>query len=59
MAKIEDILDQEKTVNSDLKKQYDELAAAKASLENKLTALQAAQAQPVPAKSAQPAAARH
>ena len=41
MAKIEDILDQEKGVNSDLKKQYDELAEAKANLEAKLgTALQ-------------------
>ncbi len=28
MAKIEDILDQEKSVNSDLKKQYDELTAS-------------------------------
>jgi len=36
IAKIEDILDQEKTVNLDLKKQYDELTEAKANLENKL-----------------------
>ena len=36
MAKIEDILDQEKDVNSDLKKQYDELTQAKADLETKL-----------------------
>jgi len=36
MAKIEDILDQEKSVNTDLKKQYDELAQAKADLEAKL-----------------------
>ncbi len=36
IAKIEDILDQEKTVNSDLKKQYDELVQAKANLEDKL-----------------------
>jgi len=36
MAKIQDILDQEKGVNSDLKKQYDELTEAKASLEAKL-----------------------
>ena len=41
MAKIEDVLDQEKGVNSDLKKQYDELAETKADLESKLrTALQ-------------------
>jgi hypothetical protein len=36
MAKIEDILDQEKSVNTDLKKQYDELAQSKADLEAKL-----------------------
>ncbi len=48
MTKIEDILDQEKSVNSDLKKQYKELTEAKADLENKLqTALQEhAHAQP-------------
>ena len=41
MAKIEDILDQEKGVNSDLKKQFDDLAETKAGLESKLkTALQ-------------------
>lgn len=38
IAKIEDILDQEKGVNSDLKKQYDELVQAKANLEDKLQA---------------------
>jgi hypothetical protein len=36
MAKIVNILEQEKSVNADLKKQYDELAAAKTNLENKL-----------------------
>jgi len=36
IAKIVDVLDQEKGVNSDLKKQYDELTAAKADLETKL-----------------------
>jgi len=36
MAKIEDILDQEKNENTDLKKQYDELAQSKADLEDKL-----------------------
>jgi hypothetical protein len=36
MAKIVDILEQEKGVNSDLKKQYDALTAAKADLETKL-----------------------
>jgi uncharacterized protein YoxC len=49
MAKIADVLEQEKGVNSDLKKRYDELAASKANLEAKLTALQekpAAKAQP-------------
>ena len=41
MAKIEDILDQEKGVNTDLKKQYDDLSEIKADLEAKLkTALQ-------------------
>jgi len=38
MSKIEDILDQEKSVNTDLKKQYDELAQAKSDLEAKLQA---------------------
>ena len=55
MTKIEDILDQEKTVSSDLKKQYDELAAAEANLENKLAALQAKAQPPAPAKGTQPA----
>jgi predicted nuclease with TOPRIM domain len=36
MGKIEDILNQEKGVNSDLKKQYDELTEAKTDLEAKL-----------------------
>jgi septal ring factor EnvC (AmiA/AmiB activator) len=40
MAKIEDILDQEKSVNTDLKKQYDELAQSKSDLEAKLQAAQ-------------------
>src|ERR1700689_2881039 len=35
MTRIEDILDQEKTVNSDLKRQYDALTAAKSNLKNK------------------------
>jgi len=64
MGKIEDILDQEKGVNADLKKQYDALVEAKAELENKLqTVLQekavaqaAIQAQPkdVPSAPAAP-----
>jgi chromosome segregation ATPase len=64
MNKITAILDQEKTVNSDLKKQYDDLTQAKSNLESKLqsvlqekaAALAALQAQ-VPAPAAQPAAA--
>ena len=36
MSKIADILDQEKDVNQNLKKQYDELSEAKANLESKL-----------------------
>jgi len=60
MAKIVDILDQEKGVNSDLKKQYDQLTQAKTDLEARLetvlhekaaavAALQAqAKAQPAP-----------
>ena len=36
MAKIKQILDQEKTVNSDLKSQYERLAKIKADLEAKL-----------------------
>ena len=36
MNKIQEILDQEKGVNQDLKKQYDELSAAKSNLEEKL-----------------------
>ncbi len=36
MAKIADILEQEKVVNLNLKKQYDELTEAKSDLENKL-----------------------
>ncbi len=41
MAKITDVLEQEKGVNGDLKKQYDQLIEAKANLEDKLhTALQ-------------------
>lgn len=36
MAKMKDILDQEKSVNSDLKNQYDKLAQTKKDLESKL-----------------------
>lgn len=36
MSRIQDILDQEQTVNQDLKKQYEQLAQTKASLEEKL-----------------------
>jgi len=36
MAKIQDIVDQEKGVNQDLKKQYEQLSATKAELEAKL-----------------------
>jgi len=67
MAKIADVLEQEKGVNSDFKKQYDELNEAKADLQAKLdvvlqektaaaNALQAqVQAQPAtPAASPQP-----
>lgn len=36
MNKVQDILDQEKNVNSDLKKQYDALVDKKAELEQKL-----------------------
>lgn len=36
MAKIQDILDQEKDVNKDLKKQYEKLSETKAELEAKL-----------------------
>ena len=67
MAKIQDVLDQEKTVNSDLKKQYDGLAEAKAKLEDQLqtmlkekaAGLAAVQAKPAPDKSAQPVGAGH
>jgi uncharacterized protein HemX len=56
IAKIEDILNQEKSVNSDLKKQYAELTQAKTTLEVKLqtmlqekaTAVSASQAQTQP-----------
>ncbi len=61
MAKIEDILDQEKGVNTDLKKQYDALAQAKTDLEAKLLlALQekAKLAAQVKAQQPQPAAAK-
>jgi len=36
MSKIADILEQEKGVNADLKKQYDQLTQAKTDLESKL-----------------------
>jgi len=36
MGKIEDILDEQKGINSDLKKQYDALVQAKSDLEEKL-----------------------
>ena len=36
MAKVQDILDQEKGVNTDLKAQYDKLAQSKAELEAKM-----------------------
>ena len=44
MAKIQDILDQEKGVNSDLKQQYDKVAQAKAELEEKMKATLSQQA---------------
>jgi len=45
MSKIGDILDQEKNINESLKKQYDDLTAAKANLESRLeTVLQQKQA---------------
>ena len=49
MAKLKDILDQEKSVNSDLKNQYDKLSQAKADLESKLkTAMEEKAAAVVP-----------
>ena len=47
MAKIQDIVDQEKGVNADLKKQYAQLAEAKEALEAKVKA--AVQEQKAPA----------
>jgi len=44
MAKLKEVLDQEKTVNQDLKEQYDQLAKAKAELEGKLQAILAQKA---------------
>ncbi len=44
MAKIQDIVDQEKGVNQDLKKQYEKLSDLKAELESKLQATLAEQA---------------
>jgi chromosome segregation ATPase len=61
MSKIVTILEQEKNVNSDLKKQYDSLAAAKTNLENKLqTVLQEekAAAATAPAANSAPQAAQ-
>jgi hypothetical protein len=46
MAKMKDVLDQEKGVNSDLKSQYDKLTQAKAELEAKLQAAMEAPAAP-------------
>ena len=46
MAKIQDILDQEKGVNADLKKQYADLTAAKEEMEAKLKAAVQQAAQP-------------
>ncbi len=59
MNKVQDIIDQEKGVNSDLKKQYDKLAQSKAELEAKLKAAldqQTAQTQAAAAASQQQAA---
>jgi DNA repair exonuclease SbcCD ATPase subunit len=59
MKKIEDILSQEKIVNVNLKKQYEQLEQAKVDLENKLqTVLQqkAAQAAALQAQTAAPTA---
>jgi uncharacterized protein YoxC len=53
MAKIVDILDQEKGVNSNLKKQYDELTEAKSNLESKLETVLQQKAQAVAALQAQ------
>jgi predicted nuclease with TOPRIM domain len=57
MNKIQDVLDQEKGVNSDLKKQYDELAQAKADLESKLQSALQEKAASVAAAAPQPASA--
>ncbi len=60
MAKLKDILDQEKGVNVDLKSQYDKLAKSKGELEVKLQAALEEKASqgssPQPAASAVPAA---
>ncbi len=58
MAKIQDIVEQEKGVNADLKKQYAKLAEVKEEMESKLKAVvqQAAEAQ-APAAVAEPAPA--
>jgi hypothetical protein len=53
MGKIVDILDQEKGVNSNLKKQYDQLTEAKANLESKLETVLQQKAQAVAALQAQ------
>ena len=54
MSRVVDIIDQEKTVNAGLKKQYDQLTEAKANLENKLqTVLQQQKAAAVAALQAQ------
>jgi chromosome segregation ATPase len=57
MTKIEDILDQEKNVNADLKKQYDDLTQAKANLESKLQTVLEEKAAAVMQAQAQQAAA--
>ena len=57
IAKIVDILEQEKGVNSDLKKQYDELAQAKADLESKLQSALQEKAAALTVAAPQPASA--
>jgi len=56
ISKITDVLEQEKGLNSDLKKQYDELTESKAKLEMKLAAAIQEKAVAVAALQAQPAA---
>lgn len=57
LAKLKDILDQQKSVNSDLKGQYDKLVQAKADMEAKLkTAMEEKPVVPPPAPEAAPQA---